>query len=366
MAEDADPDSKTEDPSGKRLADAAKQGNIARSQEIGHWFIFLAATIALWVMGDMLSRRVIGATLFFFEQPHRIPIDPSHLTQLAVNMAMDVGLVMAPVLGLFVVFSLAASIMQNKPQVTFEKLKPDISKLSPMAGLKRIFSVSGAVEFVKNLMKVGLIGAILFAILIPELDKLEALIDLDLSVILPFCISIVFKLLGSLIGIMAVVSVADYLYQRYNYIKQLRMTRQEVKDEHKETEGDPIIKARLRQLRMQRVRKRMMANVPQASVVVTNPTHYAVALKYEEGQSEAPIVVAKGVDVLARRIREIATEHDVPIVENPPLARALYKVELDEPIPIDHYRAVAEVISYVMRLKDGLTTKYEPKVETVE
>ncbi|MFN4310463.1 MAG: flagellar biosynthesis protein FlhB [Ferrovibrio sp.] len=366
MSEDADPESKTEDPSSKRLADAAKQGNIAKSQEISHLFVFMAAALLLWLMGDLMSRRVIGSTLVFFEQPHRIPIDASHLTRLAVDMMLDLGLVVSPVLGVFIVFSLAASIIQNPPMFTPEKIKPDIAKLSPIAGLKRIFSVQGAVEFVKNLIKVCIIGAILFAILVPELDKLEALIELDLSVILPFCITIVLKLLGSLIGIMAVVSVADYLYQRYNFMKQLRMTKQEVKDEHKETEGDPVVKARLRQLRMQRVRKRMMAAVPEASVVITNPTHYAVALKYESGQSEAPIVVAKGVDVLARRIREIATEHKVPIVENPPLARALYKVELDQPIPIDHYRAVAEVISYIMRLKDGHDARYEPKVETVE
>lgn len=366
MAEDADPDSKTEDPSGKRLEDAAKKGNIAKSQEIGHLFIFLAAALLLWLMGDVMSRRVIGSTLVFLEQPHRIPIDASHLTRLALDLMLDVSMVIGPVLGVFAVFSLAASIMQNPPQFTPEKIKPDISKLSPMAGLKRIFSVPTAIEFVKNLAKVSIIGTILFAILMPELDRLETLIDLDLAVVLSFCATIVLKLLGSLIAIMAVVSVADYLYQRYNFMKQLRMTRQEVKDEHKETEGDPIIKARLRQLRMQRVRKRMMAAVPEASVVITNPTHYAVALKYEAGQSEAPTVVAKGVDVLARRIREIATEHDVPIVENPPLARALYKVELDHPIPIDHYRAVAEVISYIMRLKDGLQARYEPKVETIE
>lgn len=366
MAEDADPDSKTEDPSSKRLEEAAKKGNIAKSQEIGHLFVFMAAALLMWLMGDLLSRRVVGSTLVFFEQPHRIPIDPSHLTRLALDLILDLSAVIGPVLGVFMAFTLAASVMQNPPRFTPEKIKPDIAKLSPIAGLKRIFSVQGLVEFIKNLAKVCIIGAILFVILMPELDRLETLIDLDLAVVLSFCATIVLKLLGSLIAIMAVVSVADYMYQRFNYMKQLRMTRQEVKDEHKETEGDPLIKARLRQLRMQRVRKRMMAAVPEASVVITNPTHYAVALKYESGQSEAPVVVAKGVDVLARRIREIATENKVPIVENPPLARALYKVELDHPIPIDHYRAVAEVISYIMRLKDGIAARYEPKVETVE
>lgn len=366
MSEDADPDSKTEDPSGKRLQDAAEKGNVAKSMEISYWFTFLAASIALWMLADSLSAKVVSTTTVFFSQPHLIPVDPSHVTRMAVDMMIDLGLVLGPVLGLFVLASVAASLVQNPLQVSLERIKPSFEKLSPIAGLKRMFGLQNLVEFIKNIIKIVVIGVILMVILIPELDELEVLIDLDLSVVLPLCLKIVAKLVGALLGIMFIVAVADYLYQRYNYMKQLRMTRQELKDEYKEIEGDPMIKARLRQLRMQRVRQRMMQAVPQASVVVTNPTHYAVALKYEQGQSEAPIVVAKGADNIARRIREIATEHKVPIVENPPLARALYKVEIDNEIPVEHFRAVAEVISYIMKLKDGIATKYEPKVETVE
>ncbi|HEX6956633.1 MAG TPA: flagellar biosynthesis protein FlhB [Ferrovibrio sp.] len=363
MAEDADPESKTEDPSGKRLADARDKGNIARSQEIGHWFMFLAALIAAWMLGGSLGRGVVGSLRVFFEQPEQIPIDPAHLTRLATDLFANIGIVLSPVIGLFVVFSLAGNVLQNPPHFSAERLKPDISKLSPIAGFKRIFSMTGAVEFVKNLTKISVIGIVLFSILWPELDSLETLVDLDLVVMIPLILRTILKLLGALIGIMMVVAVADYLYQRYSYMKNLRMTKQEVKDEHKETEGDPMIKARLRQIRMQRSRKRMMAAVPEASVVVTNPTHFAVALKYEAEKMSAPTVVAKGADLLARRIREIAAEHKVPIVENPPLARALYKVELDDPIPIEHYRAVAGVISYVMRLKDGLEARYEAEAE---
>lgn len=366
MSEDADPESKTEEPSGKRLQDAADKGNVAKSQEIGYWFTFLGAVIVLWMMTDGLARKLVDSTVMFFEQPQRIPIDPSHLTRMAVDLGINVGIALSPVLGLFLIFTVAGSIIQNPPHVSFEKIKPDFSKLSPAAGFKRIFAMQNAVEFLKNLVKITIIGCILFSILMPELDELETLIDLDLSVILPLCLRIVTKLVGALLGIMFVVAVADYVYQRFNFMQQLRMTKQELKDEYKETEGDPLIKSRLRQLRMQRVRQRMMAAVPEASVVVTNPTHYAVALKYEQGQNEAPMVVAKGADLIAKRIREIAAEHKVPIVENPPLARALYKVELDNPIPLEHFRAVAEVISYIMRLKEGFSAKYEPKVETVE
>lgn len=366
MSEDADPESKTEDPSGKRLQDAAEKGNVAKSMEIGYWFTFLAASIALWMLADSLSSRVVASTTMFFSQPHLIPVDPSHLARIAVDVTVAIGLALGPVIGLFVIASVGASLLQNPFHVSLEKIKPDFTKLSPMAGLKRMIGVQNLVEFVKNIIKVALIGGILLAILIPELDELEVLIDLDLSVVLPLCLTIVAKLVGALIGVMFVVAVADYLYQRYNFMKNLRMTKQEVKEEYKEIEGDPHIKARLRQLRMQRARQRMMTAVPQASVVVTNPTHFAVALKYEQGQQEAPLVVAKGADAIAFRIREVATKNNVPIVENPPLARALYKVDLDQEIPVEHFRAVAEVISYVMKLKDGIETKYEPKVETVE
>lgn len=366
MSEDTDPDSKTEDPSGKRLQDAVEKGNVAKSQEIGYWFTFLAAMIALWMLADSLSSRLVGSTTLFFSQPHLIPVDASHLARIGVDLAVDIGLAVGPVIGLFVIASVGASLLQNPFHASLEKIKPNFAKLSPMAGLKRMVGVQNLVEFVKNIIKISVIGGMLFVILLPELDELEVLIDLDLSVVLPLCLKIVAKLVGALIAIMFVVAVADYLYQRYNYMKNLRMTKQEVKEEYKEIEGDPFIKAKLRQLRIQRSRQRMMAAVPQASVVVTNPTHFAVALKYEQGQSEAPIVVAKGTDNIALRIREIATENDVPIVENPPLARALYKVDLDQEIPVEHFRAVAEVISYIMKLKDGIQTKYDPKVETVE
>jgi flagellar biosynthetic protein FlhB len=366
MSEDSDPDSKTEDASEKRLHDATEKGNVAKSMEIGYWFTFLAASIALWMLADSLGTRVVSSTTMFFAQPHLIPVDASHLARISVDVATSIGLALGPIIGLFVIASLAASLLQNPFHASLEKIKPNFSKLSPMAGLKRMVGMQNLVEFVKNIIKISVIGGILLVIVLPELDELEVLIDLDLSVVLPLCLKIVTKLVGALLGIMFVVAAADYMYQRFSYMKNLRMTKQEVKEEYKEIEGDPHVKARLRQLRMQRSRQRMMAAVPKASVVVTNPTHFAVALKYEQGQSEAPIVVAKGADNIAFRIREIATQNGVPIVENPPLARALYKVDLDQEIPVDHFRAVAEVISYIMKLKDGIQTKYDPKVETVE
>lgn len=363
MAEDADPESKTEEPTSKRLQDAQDKGNIAKSQEIGHWFSFIAAALAMWMLAGLMTSSFVGSTRVFFEQPHLIAIDPSHLTKVMVDLFLGIGVGLSPVIGLFALFGIASSVVQNPPHFTLERIKPNFSKISPMTGLKRMFSLQSLVEFVKNIIKISAIGAILAAVLQPELESLEALIDLDISMQLPLILEMVLKLVSILAGIMFVVAVADYLYQRFTYMKGLRMTRQELKEEYKEQEGDPTIKARLRQIRMQRVRRRMMASVPEASVVITNPTHYAVALKYEPEKMEAPVIVAKGVDVLALRIREIAKENEVPIVENPPLARALYKAELDEPVPVEHYRAVAGVISYVMRLKDGFDARYEPEPE---
>lgn len=354
MSEDADPESKTEDPSEKRLRDAEEKGNIARSQEIGHWFTFMAAMIGMYMLGDALVRRFTGSTTVFFQAPHKIPMDPAHITRLAMDMMIDISAVLLPILGLFAVFGLAGSLIQNPLHFSPDKLMPDINKLNPLTGLKRITSVATLVEFVKNIIKITVIGVLLTYLILPELDSLETLVALDISLMLPHTMRIVFKLLGAMLIIVFLVAVADYLYQRYNHMKQLRMTKQELKDEYKESEGDPHIKARLRQLRMQRVRQRMMAAVPEASVVVTNPTHYAVALKYEIGKMDAPVVVAKGADLIAKRIRELATEHEVPIVENVPLARALFLVEIDDPIPVEHYKAVADVISYVMKLKDKL------------
>lgn len=351
MAEDADPESKTEDPSEKRLRDAAEQGNIAKSMEVGHWFAFLGGILSLWLLGDLLAKQFMGGVLPLLEGPHRYGIDPSNLLRVALDLFVTIGVALAPILGLFMLLGLAGSVLQNPPHFTPDKLVPNLEKISPIAGLKRLFSANTLFEFGKNVLKIAVVGALITFIILPELDTLETLLGLDPNVMLQHTMTVLFKLLGAMLAIMFVVMAADYAWQKYSHTKKLRMTKQELKDEHKEQEGDPMIKARLRQIRMTRLRKRMMAAVPEASVVVTNPTHYAVALKYELGKMDAPVVVAKGVDFLAKRIREIATEAEVPIVENPPLARALYTVEIDDPIPVEHYKAVAEVISFVLNLK---------------
>jgi flagellar biosynthesis protein FlhB len=247
--------------------------------------------------------------------------------------------------------ALTANIVQHRMVWSFETMTPKLSKISLMSGLKRLFSKQAVVNFAKGMVKLLLVGAVLIALMWPERRRLVALVHTDLEGVLPLALSLALKQLGAVVAILAVVAAADYLFQYRLWYERQKMSLRDLKDEFKQSEGDPTIKGKMRQVRQTRMRRRMMANVPKAAVVITNPTHYAVALQYERGM-DAPVCVAKGVDLVALKIREIADEHAVPIVENPPLARTLHAaVELDQAIPPEHYKAVAEVIGYVMKLR---------------
>jgi flagellar biosynthetic protein FlhB len=245
--------------------------------------------------------------------------------------------------------------MQHRLVWSGESLKPKFSKISPGAGAKRIFGKQAAANFAKGIFKLVALGAVMMAVLWPERDRLEAMVRFDPAAILGATTSLTLQLMGAVVAMLAVVAIADYFFQYRQWYERQKMSLQEMKEEFKQSEGDPHIKGRIRQLRHARMKKRMMAAVPKASVIITNPTHYAVALSYERGMP-APICVAKGVDSIALKIREIANKHDIPIVENVPLARALHAtVEIDDEIPVEHYHAVAEIIGYVMGLKRGLS-----------
>jgi flagellar biosynthetic protein FlhB len=254
-----------------------------------------------------------------------------------------------------VIAALAGNLIQHRLVFSTEGLVPKFSKLSPMEGAKRVFGKQALANFLKGLFKLVLLGAVMCAVLWPERFRLDALIHIDPSAILGITTSLTLQLMGSVVAMLAFVAIADFFFQYRTWYEKLKMSLQEVKEEYKQSEGDPHIKGKIKQLRQQNMKKRMMAAVPKASVIITNPTHYAVALSYERGMT-APICVAKGVDNIALKIREVAGKHDIPIVENVPLARALYAtVEIDEEIPGEHYHAVAEVIGYVMGLKRGLS-----------
>jgi flagellar biosynthetic protein FlhB len=253
--------------------------------------------------------------------------------------------------GVMVAAAQAAHILQNRPSFNFAKIQPDLSKLSLLAGLKRMFGLDGWINLAKGLLKIAIVGAAIWTQLWPERGMLEAIMTQSPGAVVGDMERLLFKVLIATLASLGVIAGADYFLQRRRFLARNRMSKQEIKEEHRQNEGDPAIKAKIRQLRHERARKRMMARVPEATVVIMNPTHYAVALLYESGKTPAPICVAKGMDALALRIREVAEQNDVTVVQNPPLARALHaSVEIDETVPPEHYKAVAQVIGYVMRL----------------
>lgn len=349
---DEDDSQKTEDPTAKKLSNARSKGQVASSQEVKSWFVLMAGAGGLIFMSPFVANEIRLISTPFIEQAHVYAFDFEALRASLVGMIIDIGLATAPFFALILIFAFGGNILQFGLLVAPEKIKPDPSKLSLIKGVQRMFSLRSIVEFTKGIMKLIVIAGLTMFLTIPMLEDVELLPAFSMGAILDRVQELVVVISIATVGVMMAIAALDFLYQKYAFTKQMRMSKQEVKDEHKQSEGDPLVKAKIRSLRQQRARERMMSNVPDADVVVTNPTHFAVALKYEVSEMAAPKLVAKGVDTLAFRIREVAEENDVPIVENPPLARALYAaVELDEEIPQEHFVAVAEVIGYVMRLK---------------
>ena len=354
MADENDTSDKTEDPTQKRLDDAHERGDVAKSQEINTWFVIAGGTLVLSTFSGSIGGGILMPLRNLIAKSWMIHTDGASLLLLAQSL----GYMLMAALGVpFLMLALAAiagNMVQHRLVWSAESLKPKFSKISPGAGAKRIFGKQAAANFAKGLFKVIALGAVMTAILWPERLRLEAFMHLDPSVLLGATTSMTVHLLGAVVAMLAVVAIADYLFQYRTWFERQKMSLQEMKEEFKQSEGDPHIKGKLRQLRQARMKKRMMAAVPKASVIITNPTHYAVALSYERGMS-APVCVAKGIDTIALKIREIAGKHDIPIVENVPLARALYaSVDIDDEIPVEHYHAVAEIIGYVMGLKRGV------------
>jgi flagellar biosynthetic protein FlhB len=282
---------------------------------------------------------------------HQIPLDGVGVLSIAGRIEREVLAAVAIPIGFLALVAIAGNMIQHRMVWSAEPLKPKLSKISVAAGLKRLFSAQALANFVKGLIKITVIGAVMAALLWPQRDRLEGLVQTDILSTLMLARSYALEVLATVVAILFFVAAADYLFQYRQWHERQKMSVRELKEEFKQTEGDPMIKGKIRQLRASRMRKRMIAAVPKASVVITNPTHYAIALQYERGMS-APICVAKGLDELALRIRQVAEQHAIPVVENPPLARALHAVvEVDQEIPPEHYKAVAGVIGYVMKLR---------------
>lgn len=355
MADDTD--DKTEDPTQKRLDDALEKGDVAKSQEVNTWFIIAGGTLILSTFSGSIGGGILTPLRNLIANAGQLRTDGAALLALGNTLGYAVlGAIGVPLL-MLALAAIAGNMIQHRLVWSSESLKPKFNKVSPGAGLKRIFGKQAIANFFKGLFKLVALGAVMTAVLWPERHRLESFMMFDPSAILGVTTSLTLQLMGAVAAMLAAVAIADYFFQYRQWYQRQKMSLQEIKDEFKQSEGDPHIKGRIRQLRVQRMKKRMMAAVPNASVVITNPTHYSVALSYDRGMA-APVCVAKGVDNVAFKIREVAKKHDIPIVENVPLARALYAtVDVDEEIPVEHYHAVAEIIGYVMRLKNGFSRR---------
>jgi flagellar biosynthetic protein FlhB len=353
MADDSD--DKTEDPTQKRLDDAHARGDVAKSQEVNTWFVIAGGTLVMSTFSSSMGSGILNPLRNIIANAGQLHADGAALLSLANLLGRAVlGAVGVPFLMLMIA-AIAGNMIQHRLVWSAESLSPKFSKVSPAAGFKRIFGKQAAANFLKGLFKLIALGCVMMAVLWPERARMESFLRFDPDAILNVTTSLTLQVMGAVVAMLAAVAIADYFFQYRSWYERQKMSLQEVKDEYKQSEGDPHIKGRIRQLRMQKAKKRMMAAVPKASVIITNPTHYSVALSYDRGMA-APICVAKGVDNIAFKIREVAKQHDIPIVENVPLARALYAtVEIDDEIPVEHYHAVAEIIGYVMGLKKGLS-----------
>jgi len=294
----------------------------------------------------------------FLQQPDTMSVDGASLTAMMRLLLPKLALAVAPFFAVMIAAGLAGHMLQSRPGFSLDKIAPDFSKVSPLAGLKRLFGAEGWMNLLKGLAKMAVVGVAIWTQLWPERHNLEAILNQSTVAVLGDMSRLLFKVMMASLATLGLIAGLDYFWQRMRWLSRNRMSKQEIKEEYRQNEGDPTIKAKIRQLRYERARKRMMAAVPTASVVIMNPTHYAVALKYESGKMAAPVCVAKGIDALALRIRAVAEENDVPVVENPPLARALHAaIEVDEPVPPEHFKAVAQVIGYVMRLQGKLPAR---------
>lgn len=353
MAEGSDPESKTEEATPRKLEEGRKKGDVAKSPDVAAAMSLAGATAVLLIGGGYFSRQMAEDMLPFLAEPHAMigGLQAGAGVEIGMRAVWAVTPFLAALMLAVIIGGVGGNLAQSGFLFTAEKIKPKWSAVSPLSGFKRIFGPDGIVQFIKTFLKLVAIGAVCWWVLKPHTRELENLAAMSPALILPFARDLAASLMISALIFLAFTAGADFIWQKFRFAKRMRMTKEETKEDYKQTEGDPHVKGKLRQIRMQRSRQRMMQAVPSATVVITNPTHYSVALRYEPDQGDAaPICVAKGVDAVAFRIRELAKESGVPVVENVPLARALYAaVEVDETIPREHFEAAAKVIGFVMQ-----------------
>jgi flagellar biosynthetic protein FlhB len=353
MAEDDQ--EKSEQATEKRREDFRKKGQVAQSREVQTAALF-TGTLLLWnfyLPTFWTNLQALIARLF--SESGTFDITPVSIIDLSLFLAAKVTLLLAPLLVLVLAVGFFSTFFQIGWLLTGKPLEPDFSKLNPISGFGRMFSKRSLIEVVKSLAKVSLIAFVAYRTVSAEFAEGLNLVQMEVGETANYLARVCFWVLAKTCGILILLALLDFLYVRWELEQKMKMSKQELKEEFKESEGDPYIKARVRTIQREMARKRMMADVPKADVVITNPTHLSIAIVYRRGEADAPVVLAKGADNIAMRIREIAREHDVPLVENVPVARALYQVEIGQPIPEELFKAVAEILAYVYSLKGPKT-----------
>ena len=351
MAEESDQE-RTEAPSPQRLEKAREEGQVPQSREFATFVVLMTSGTALWMMASSLGQTMSGIMRGGLQFEPAVARDSTYVMAQLSDQFLDAALALAPFLALVVIAVLASPLLLRGWLFSAKAVMPDFNRLNPLSGIKRMFSTQGLVELVKSLAKVGLLGVVAVWLIWSNLDAIFSLSLEEPSGAIRHMGNLIGKVFLLASGAMIFIVVLDLPYQLWSHFNKLRMSKEELRQEAKESEGDPHIKARIRAQQRDAARRRMMSEVPTADVVVTNPTHYAVALRYTEGKMGAPRVVAKGADAVAAKIRELAAEHKVPLLEAPPLARALFRhTELGDEIPATLYAAVAEVLAYVFQLR---------------
>ncbi|MFC4775379.1 flagellar biosynthesis protein FlhB [Paenibacillus sp. GCM10023252] len=343
---------KTEEATPKKKQESRDKGQVSKTADLPGSFVLLFIFLTFIAFGDYYKHRIMMLFGSLFQDWILMELTAGNIMALFYQVLMEMLLLLAPIFAVAVVVAVIGNVIQFGFLFTGEPLKPKLSKINPINGFKQIFSMRSLVEFVKSIIKITVIAVLVFAAISKEWDRILTLATLPVQDIFGFAAGLTVKLGIQIGAVLVVIGIADYFYQRYEHEKSLKMSKQDIKDEFTKSEGNPIIKGRIRERQRRMALQRMMQEVPKADVVITNPTHFAIALKYDPAKMEAPVILAKGMDHVALKIREVARENGVLTMENKPLARALYdRAEIGDAIPADLFQAVAEVLAYVYKLK---------------
>ncbi|MCL6603075.1 MAG: flagellar biosynthesis protein FlhB [Paenibacillus sp.] len=343
---------KTEKATPKKRQEARKKGQVAKSAELSGAVVLLSAVLSLSMFGGFIKERLMSLYTDVFLNRMNMVVTPENVNVLLSDYGLQILILLAPLLGITFIIAIVVNLMQVGFMATGEGITPKFDKINPIKGFKNIFSMRSFVEFLKSIFKLLIISYLVYSTIWAQKGDFASLSHVSLERIFQFTAGMTLKLGIKIGAALMIMAALDYMYQRYEHEKSLKMSKQDIKDEYKKSEGDPLIKGKIRERQRRMAMQRMMQEVPNADVIITNPTHFAVALKYDGSKMEAPQIVAKGQDFVALRIRELAKEHGIMTMENKPLARALFhRAEIGDVVPADLFQAVAEVLAYVYKLK---------------